>query len=73
MEKCDGKCLIFKLDYAWEGLRRPDVEVINNLVEQEIVLKPGQRQKWKRQSNLKEKIQSKGDKLVGRRELNHLD
>lgn len=71
MEKTEGQCLIFKLDYTWESLRR--VEVINNLVEQEIVLKLGQREVEETESNLKEKIQSKCDELVGRGEWNHLD
>lgn len=56
MEKSEGQCLIFKLDYAWEGLRT--VGVINNLVEREIVLKLGQREVeetesiWKRRSKV---------------------
>lgn len=56
--------------YAWEGLRT--VEVINNLVKQEIVLKLGQKEVEETESNLKEKIQRKRDKLVGRGEWNHL-
>lgn len=56
--------------YASEGLRT--VEVINNLVKQEIVLKLGQKEVEETESNLKEKIQRKRDKLVGRGEWNHL-